>query len=132
APLVAATLGGLLPPSVTFAPFFAWIFLGAPFMERLRTNTALAAALAAVTAAVVGVILNLALWFAVHVIWTEVRQIGWGGLRLEVPVFSTLDPAAAGLTVLALWAVFGLRLGLAPVLAGAAALGLGLHAAGLA
>ena len=131
-PLWAASLGGLLATWVTFAPCFAWIFLGAPFMERLRTNTALAAALAAVTAAVVGVILNLALWFAVHVIWTEVRQIGWGGLRLEVPVFSTLDPAAAGLTVLALWAVFGLRLGLAPVLAGAAALGLGLHAAGLA
>lgn len=132
APLLAATLGGLLATWVTFAPCFAWIFLGAPFMERLRANTALAAALAAVTAAVVGVILNLALWFAVHVIWTEVRQIGWGGLRLDVPVFSTLDPAAAGLTVLALWAVFGLRLGLAPVLAGAAALGLGLHAAGLA
>ena len=132
APLWAASLGGLLATWVTFAPCFAWIFLGAPFMERLRANTALAAALAAVTAAVVGVILNLALWFAVHVIWTEVRQIGWGGLRLEVPVFSTLDPAAAGLTVLALWAVFGLRLGLAPVLAGAAALGLGLHAAGLA
>jgi chromate transporter len=129
-PLWAATLGGLLATWVTFAPCFAWIFLGAPFMERLRANLALAAALATVTAAVVGVIVNLALWFAVHVIWQEVARVAWGVMRLEVPVLATVDWAAAGLTVLALWAVFGLRLGLAQVLVGAAAAGLGLHMLG--
>jgi chromate transporter len=130
-PLWAATLGGLLATWVTFAPCFAWIFLGAPFMERLRANAALASALATVTAAVVGVIVNLALWFAVHVIWQEVTRVDWGMVSLELPVLATVNWAAAGLTGLALWAVFGLRLGLAQVLGGAAAAGLGLHALGL-
>jgi chromate transporter len=127
APLLAGTLSGLLATWVTFAPCFAWIFLGAPFMERLRSNRALSAALSAVTAAVVGVILNLAIWFAVHVIWREVARIEAGPLSLEVPVLATLDWAAAALSVLALVAVFRLKLGMATVLAGAAGLGLALH-----
>lgn len=130
-PLLAGTLGGLLTTWVTFAPCFAWIFLGAPYMERLRANAALSAALTAVTAAVVGVILNLSIWFAVHVIWSEVVQITAGPLSMELPVLASLDWAAAGLSVLALIAVFWLRLGMTTVLAGAAALGLALHLAGL-
>ena len=117
---------------MTFAPCFAWIFLGAPFMERLRSNRALSAALSAVTAAVVGVILNLAIWFALHVIWRDVTRVQAGPLSLELPVLSSVDWAAAALSVLALIAVFRLRLGMATVLAGAAALGLALHLAGLA
>ena len=132
APLLAGTVGGLLATWVTFAPCFAWIFLGAPWMERLRANRALSAALSAVTAAVVGVILNLALWFAIHVVWREVARVEAGPLSLELPVLSSVDLAAAGLSVLALVAVFRLRLGMATVLAGAAALGLALHLAGLA
>lgn len=130
-PLLAASLGGLVATWVTFAPCFAWIFLGAPFMERLRANAALSGALATVTAAVVGVIVNLAVWFAMHVIWAEVRRVDLAGLALDLPVLASIDGAAAGLTALALWAVFGLRLGLAQVLTGAAALGLGLHMLGL-
>ena len=72
--LLAGTLGGLLTTWVTFVPCFLWIFLGAPFVEALRGNKALAAALAAITAAVVGVILNLAVWFALHVLFGEVRD----------------------------------------------------------
>lgn len=131
APLLAGTLGGLLATWVTFAPCFAWIFLGAPFMERLRANRALSAALSAVTAAVVGVILNLAIWFAVHVIWRDVALVEAGPLSLELPVPPSIDPAAAVLSLFALVAVFRLRLGIAPVLGGAAALGLALHWAGL-
>ena len=67
-PLMAATLGGLLTTWVTFTPCFLWIFLGAPFIERLRNNQNLTAALSAITAAVVGVILNLAVWFGLHVL----------------------------------------------------------------
>jgi chromate transporter len=130
-PLLAGTAGGLLATWVTFAPCFAWIFLGAPFMERLRSNRALSAALSAVTAAVVGVILNLAIWFAVHVVWREVVRLEAGPLTLELPVLASLDWAAAALSVLALVAVFWLKLGMATVLAGAAALGLALHLAGL-
>ena len=84
--LLAGTVGGLLATWVTFAPCFAFIFLGAPYMEGLRSNRSLSAALTAVTASVVGVILNLAIWFAIHVVWTEVRRIEAGPLSLELPV----------------------------------------------
>jgi chromate transporter len=131
-PLLAATLGGLLATWVTFAPCFAWIFFGAPFMERLRANVALSAALSAVTAAVVGVILNLALWFAIHVVWREVVRLEAGPLSLELPVLASVNWAAAALSALALVAVFRLKLGMASVLGGSAALGLALHLAGLA
>ncbi len=131
APLLAGTVGGLLATWVTFAPCFAWIFLGAPFMERLRQNRALSAALSAVTAAVVGVILNLAIWFAIHVVWREVARVEAGPLSLELPVIASVDWAAAILSALALLAVFRLKLGMATVLGGAAALGVALHLAGL-
>jgi chromate transporter len=101
-------------------------------MERLRKNAPLSAALGAVTAAVVGVIGNLALWFALHLIWRELRHITAGPVALDLPVMASLDGAAAALSVLALFAVFGLRLGMAGTLAGAALAGALLHLAGLA
>ena len=131
-PLLAGTAGGVLATWVTFAPCFAWIFLGAPFMEGLRANKALSSALTAVTAAVVGVILNLAIWFAIHVIWRAVTQVTAGPLSLELPVLASIDWVAAGLSVLALFAVFRLKLGMTTALGGAAVLGLALHLVGLA
>jgi chromate transporter len=130
-PLVAGTLGGLLTTWVTFTPCFLWIFLGAPYIERLRENLALSAALAAITAAVVGVILNLALWFGLHVLFEEVALFTGFGMHLDVPVLATLDPAAAALTLAVLVAVFWLRLGLLSVLAASAAAGVALYLAGL-
>jgi chromate transporter len=130
-PLLAGTLGGLLTTWVTFTPCFLWIFLGAPYIERLRENEALAAALAAITAAVVGVILNLALWFGLHVLFAEVSEFTGYGMELDLPVLETLDPAAAALTLAALFAVFRLRLGLLTVLAASAAAGILLHLLGL-
>jgi chromate transporter len=79
-PLLAATLGALITTWVTFVPCFLWIFLGAPYIERLRGNPRLSAALAAVTAAVVGVILNLAVWFGLHVIFPAGRGVDWFAL----------------------------------------------------
>jgi chromate transporter len=108
---------------VTFAPCFAWIFLGAPWMERLRANHGLSAALTAVTAAVVGVILNLALWFAIHVIFTQVTTWAAGPVALELPRPASVDWAALALTLLALVAVLRLKLGMAAVLGGAALAG---------
>ena len=131
-PLTAGILGGLLTTWVTFAPCFAWIFLGAPYMERLRANAALSAALSAVTAAVVGVILNLALWFALHALFTTLTPFSLGPVRFDAPVISALNPVAAALTLLALVAVFRLRLGMAPVLIGAALLGIAAHLLGWA
>ena len=71
---------------MTFVPCFLWIFLGAPFIERLRGNTALSGALSAITAAVVGVILNLAIWFALHVLFRTVVERQVFGLVLDVPI----------------------------------------------
>ena len=130
-PLLAGTLGGLLTTWVTFLPCFLWIFLGAPFIERLRDNHELTAALTAVTASVVGVILNLALWFGLHVLFDRLRPVAAMGLDLDLPVWRTLDPAALVLILAAMIAVFRLRAGTVPVLAGCALAGLALHLAGI-
>jgi len=122
-PLVAGTLGGLLTTWVTFTPCFLWIFLGAPFAEKLRANWALSAALTAITAAVVGVVLNLALWFALHSLFREVAEVAAGPLRFDLPVPASVDPAACVLAAAALVAVFRFRLGAPLVLVGCAAAG---------
>jgi chromate transporter len=122
-PLVAGTLGGLLTTWVTFTPCFLWIFLGAPFIERLRGNIVLTAALTAITAAVVGVILNLAVWFGLHVIFDEVRTVTSYGLEIDLPVWSTLNLAAAGLVLAAFVAVFRFRIGTLMVLSACAVAG---------
>jgi chromate transporter len=123
-PLLAGTFGGLLTTWVTFAPCFLWIFLGAPHIERLRDNHALSAALGAITAAVVGVILNLSLWFGLHVIFARVEERAWWFGRLLVPSPASLDLAAAALFVIAAVALFRLRLGVPRTLALCAGLGL--------
>ncbi|HET9459566.1 MAG TPA: chromate efflux transporter [Sphingomicrobium sp.] len=131
-PLVAATLGAVLTTWVTFTPCFLWIFLGAPFVERLRGNEALTGALSAITAAVVGVIANLALWFSLHALFAEVRQVRFSPLVLDVPELSSLNVAALLLTVAALIAVFRFRLGVLAVLGAAAAAGMALVLGGFA
>lgn len=130
-PLVAGTLGGLLTTWVTFAPCFLWIFLGAPFIERLRDNHLLTEALTAITAAVVGVILNLAVWFGLHVVFDEVRVVTSYGLDLDVPVWATLNLAAALLVISAMIAVFRFRTGTLTVLAACALGGVALSFGGL-
>ena len=76
-PLLAATLGALITTWTTFVPCFLWVFLGAPYIEKLRGAKQLTAALSTVTAAVVGVILNLAVWFGVHVIFPATGNVDW-------------------------------------------------------
>jgi chromate transporter len=129
-PMLAGTLGGFLTTWVTFLPCFLWIFLGAPYVERLRGNRALASALAAVTAAVVGVILNLGLWFGLHSLFRRLQPIDAGPFDFDVPVLASLDPAAAALTAAATFAVFRFRIGAAVLILGCAAAGLALRAAG--
>jgi chromate transporter len=123
-PLLAATLGGLLTTWVTFTPCFLWIFLGAPFAEKLRSNRALSSALTAITAAVVGVVLNLALWFALHSLFREVREVEAGPIRFDLPILASVDVAACVLAAAALVAIFRFRLGAPAVLAGCAAAGM--------
>ena len=120
-PLLAGALGGVLTTWVTFTPCFLWIFLGAPFIETLRGAKALNAALSAITAAVVGVILNLAIWFSVHVLFGEVRPDAVAGTVLEAPVLASLNLASLILTLAAALAVFRFKVGVIPVLLACAA-----------
>jgi chromate transporter len=123
-PMLAGVLGAVLTVWVTFVPCFLWIFAGAPYIEALRGRPALAAALAGITAAVVGVILNLAVWFALHVLFARIEEVEAGPLRLLVPDPASLDPVALALAAAALVALLRLHIGMIPVLAGAALAGL--------
>jgi chromate transporter len=123
APMAAGIGGSLLVTWVTFAPCFLWIFLGGPYIEALRGNRALHAALSAITAAVVGVILNLSVWFALHVVFDRVHELRIGPVRIEVPDWASVDWAALVLAAAALVAMLRLRAGMGLTLAGAAAAG---------
>lgn len=87
APLAAGTLGALMTTWVTFVPCFLWIFLGGPHIEQLRGNKKITAALSAVTAAVVGVVLNLAVWFGLHVLFPGEAVVDWFAVIVAVVAF---------------------------------------------
>jgi chromate transporter len=89
-PLMSATIGAFLTTWVTFVPCFLWIFLGAPHIEQLRGNKSLTSTLSAITAAVVGVVLNLAVWFAIHSLFPAGSRIDWFVLTLSVVLFASL------------------------------------------
>ena len=89
-----ARSAGLLATWVTFTPCFLWIFLGAPFVEMLRGNKALNGALSAITAAVVGVVLNLAIWFAIHTVFRETMPVRAFPLSFDAPKLTSVDPWA--------------------------------------
>ncbi|MEQ9125099.1 MAG: chromate efflux transporter [Alphaproteobacteria bacterium] len=113
----------------TFAPCFLWIFAGAPYIDWIASRPRLTGALAGITAAVVGVILNLSIWFALHVLFREVAERRWGPVRLWTPDVASLDWRAAILALVAAALLFGLKWGVARVLGVAAAGGLLLSAA---
>ena len=122
-PLLAGVLGSVVTVWVTFVPCFLWIFLGAPYIEALRGNRPLHAALSTITAAVVGVILNLSLWFGLHVMFRQLSEQHMGPLRLLVPNLASLDLAATTLAALAMLSMFRFKLGLPKTLAGCALFG---------
>lgn len=105
-PMLAGVLGSILTVWVTFLPCFLWIFLGAPYIERLRDNRSISAALSGITAAVVGIILNLAFWFGLRVVFAEVGTAEFGFLSLPVPDTASLNIVALLLTVGAAIAMF--------------------------
>ena len=129
-PLLAGALGGLLTTWVTFAPCFLWIFLGAPYVERLRANQALSGALAAVTAAVVGVILNLAIWFAMHTWFGQTAPVSILGLTIDAPQAASVNLAAVALSAAAMIAILRFKTGVIKTLMACAAAGLVLQKAG--
>lgn len=126
-PRLAGCLGALLTTWMTFAPCFLWTFLGAPYVEALRSNRAISAALSAITAAVVGVIMNLALWFALHVVFREVRTVWFLGIGVDLPFPDTVDWRAAVLSLAAMVAMLRFEIGMLPTLAGCALAGVALR-----
>ncbi|MDO8540436.1 MAG: chromate efflux transporter [Opitutaceae bacterium] len=114
-PLAMATLAALMTTWTTFVPCFLWIFLGAPHIEQLRGNARLASALATVTASVVGVVLNLAVWFGLHVFFPTARAPDWFAIVLAVSAFVALQR---------------FKVGIIPIVLAAGALGLGWRALG--
>jgi chromate transporter len=129
-PALAGTLGGLLAQWCTFVPSFLWIFTGAPYIESLRNNRALSAALTAITAAVVGVIANLAIWFALHTLFGELRNQQLGALTLQLPVLDTLNVGALVLALAAIIAMFRFKIGMIATLLGCAVAGVVMQLAG--
>jgi chromate transporter len=116
-PVVMGILGALVTLWATFAPCFLWIFVGAPYIERITSAPRLASALSTVTAAVVGVIGNLSLWFALHVIFHTVDERSFGPLRLIVPNLGSIDLLSVALSLLAVVLLFILHRGIATTLA---------------
>jgi chromate transporter len=131
-PLVAGTIAALLTTWVTFVPCFLFIFLGAPSIERLRGNRALAAALTGITAAVVGVIASLAVYFALHTFFAGTRQLELGPLALEAPQLATIRPVSVLIAAVAAFLLIGRRWSAPRVLIVGAALGLVATLAGYA
>lgn len=128
--LAAGLAGAGVTLWATFAPCFLWIFAGAPYIDWLGTRPRLRGALAGITAAVVGVILNLSLWFALHVIFARVVQEQVGPVTLWVPDGASFDGRVLVIgAVAAALLLYGKR-GVALTLGICAILGLGLSAIG--
>lgn len=126
-PMVAGILASMLTVWVTFVPCFLWIFLGAPYIEKLRGNKALGTAMTSITAAVVGVVLNLAVWFALNTIFGSLRNVNFFGANLQIPVIETINWPSLLITIAAMMALFKFRIGMIYTIAGCAALGVMYH-----
>lgn len=129
-PLLAGVIGAAITAWATFVPSFIWIFAGAPYVERLRQYQGLSAALSMITAAVVGVILNLAVWFALHVLFAHVGvwapfESGW--VKIAAPQWATINIASLSLSLLAALLLLWAKRGMLTVLAICAAVGLALQ-----
>jgi chromate transporter len=130
-PVMAGVLGSFVTVWVTFAPSFMFILVGAPWVERLTSDRRLASALSGVTAAVVGVVLNLAVWFAIHTLFSRVADRPVGPATLPVPDVNSFSPIAAVIALAAGIALFRFKVGMLWVLAGGAAMGVLAWFAGL-
>ena len=123
-PWVAAVVASLLTTWVTFVPCFVFVFVGAPYVERLRGNHALSAALTGIMAAVVGVIANLAIYFAIHTLFSDVNTVTWGPVQLQLPEPGTLKPLALAVAVFAALLLFRAKWSVLRTLGACAAVGL--------
>jgi len=130
-PMLAASLGAILTTWVTFIPCFLWIFIGAPFIEKLRASRTLSGALTAITAAVVGVIANLAVWFAMHYLFNKVAVNNAGWLNISVPSLTSINIWAVVLSMIMFAIAWRVKLGSGWLVLIAGLLGCGAGFAGL-
>jgi len=125
-PYALAAAAAVLGSWVLFVPSFVWIFLGGPYVERINADERLRGALSFVTAAVVGVVLNLAVWFAMHVVFARVERVAIGPLAIDLPVAASFDARVLGLVALSAALMFGLKQGIGRTLLLSALAGLAL------
>ena len=111
-----ALIAGFLTLWVTFIPCFLWIFAGAPYIDWISSQPRLHGALSAITAAVVGVILNLSIWFMLHVFFEKISDIQFGPINLLWPNFSYINVPAIFLTSISIWLIIRLKWNIALVL----------------
>ena len=123
-PLLSGVLGAFIVTWATFVPCFLWIFLGAPYIERLRGLRILNAVMSAITAAVVGVIINLAVWFSLHTLFSRLISVSAGPFRLILADWSSPIPIAIAITLIAVVLTRCYAQGMAIVLAVCTALGI--------
>jgi chromate transporter len=123
-PVVAGVVGATVTTWATFAPCFLWIFLGGPYIEKLRGNKALTTALSAITAAVVGVILNLAVTFGIQTLFDRVRAVEVFGGPIPSPALGSIDPFAAAVAVGSFVVLWRFRLNILWVVGASAIAGL--------
>ena len=129
-PVVAGMVGAMLTLWVTFLPSFLFIFAGAPYAETLRSKPGLSAALTGITAAVVGVIANLAVWFALHVLFAQVGTVSAWGLHMAAPDWASADPVAIALSAAAIVLAIRFKVGVGTLVAIFALAGLALKLSG--
>lgn len=122
-PYIAGTLGAILTVWVTFAPCFLWIFLGAPYVEKLRNNKFMNGALSGITAAVVGVVLNLSIWFGISSMFGRTGQVHLLGATIHAPDLATADWFALLLATVSYLVMKYLKQDMIPVLVGCAGVG---------
>ena len=125
--LFSGLAAALIALWVTFAPCFLWIFAGAPYIEWISNQPRLKGALQAITAAVVGVILNLSIWFALHVLFATVNRLEQGPITLWKPELGTIEWLALALFLLSSFLAFRLHWGIIKILLVASTLGAGLR-----
>ena len=111
-----ALIAGFLTLWVTFIPCFLWIFAGAPYIDWISSQPRLHGALSAITAAVVGVILNLSIWFMLHVFFEKISDVQFGPINLLWPNFSYINVPAIFLTSISIWLIIRLNWNIALVL----------------